>query len=281
MLNKALWTLCFGGGGMLLMLYTFQNRLVYVPYMPPDARSNFLRPEDFFLYHYDKVSILTEDKETLQAWLFKTAKQGAPTILFFHGNAGNLSHRLPNIKDMIERLSCNVFIVSYRGYGMSTGSPTEMGLKADARAALFYLRSRSDIDEERIFVFGRSLGGAVALDLAAQFPNLLRGVIVENTFCSIPSMMDKLFPILSYFKFLCTNRWSSLDIVSSLEIPFLGLSGGNDGLVPPVMMTDLFQNCASSIKRLHVFPEGEHMDTFTADGYFPKFKEFIDEVVSE
>jgi len=221
----------------------------------------------------------TQDLERIQGWLFKVEKsyKTAPTLLFFHGNAGNLSLRIPLIKDIIYILKCNVFIISYRGYGLSSGTPSEMGLKLDAEAALMYLLSRDDIDSTRIVAFGRSLGGAVALNLASTFPQHLGGVIVENTFTSILDMIDILFPLLSHFKFLSTNVWNSLETVKYFppELPALFLSGLMDELVPPNMMNYLFRNCSSDQKLLCKFPEGTHMDTYLAPNYFENIKKFL------
>lgn len=203
------WSLFLSGGGAVLMTYLFQEKLVYVPYLPPNARTEFLAPEDFGLFIYEKVFIETQDKEKLQAWFFSCQRPGAPTWIFLHGNAGNLSFRLPLIQELIQKLKVNVLILSYRGYGLSTGEPSEHGIKLDAEAALRYLLSRTDIDHDKIFAFGRSLGGAVAVHLAASFPKEIKGLIIENSFTSIEDMIDVMFPVLSYFKFLCRNPYAT------------------------------------------------------------------------
>jgi len=84
-----------------------------------------------------------------------------PTIIYFHGNAGNISHRLHTVKDLYKHVKCNILLVSYRGYGQSEGSPSEHGLICDAEAALNFIYERKDINHDKVFVFGRSLGGAV------------------------------------------------------------------------------------------------------------------------
>ena len=91
-----------------------------------------------------------------------------PTVLYFHGNAGNIGHRLLNVQGLYTSIGCNVALVEYRGYGRSEGSPSEEGLYMDAQAALDFLLTRQDIATDKIVVFGRSLGGAVAIDLATR-----------------------------------------------------------------------------------------------------------------
>jgi abhydrolase domain-containing protein 13 len=272
--SNFLWTTLAGIGSILLMFYVFQNRLVYIP----TQRTSFIAPEDFQLYNYEKLFFETQDKEQLQGWLFKASNyESAPTFLFFHGNAGNLSFRLPLIKGIIQFLRCNVFIISYRGYGLSTGTPSEIGLKMDAEAALMYLHSRNDIHSKKIIAFGRSLGGAVAINLAASYPEHVSAVIVENTFTSILDMIDCLFPLLSHFKFLSFNVWNSLATIQYFPstLPTLFLSGEVDDLVPPKMMAQLYQSCSSEEKHMKKFPEGNHMDTYNLPNYYETMKKFL------
>ena len=120
-----------------------------------------------------------------------------PTILYFHGNAGNIGHRLLNVQGLYTSIGCNIALLEYRGYGRSEGSPGEEGLYMDAQAALDYLLTRQDIATDKIVVFGRSLGGAVAVDLATRAANKDRvaALMLENTFTSIPDIARILFPI--------------------------------------------------------------------------------------
>ena len=113
---------------------------------------------------YEDCKIITKDNVKLHAWFVKASAnpKNCRTMIFFHGNAGNVGSRLPNISVIIREMNCNVLILAYRGYGNSEGTPSELGLKLDAEATLEYAIKREDIDPKRIFVFGRSLGGAVA-----------------------------------------------------------------------------------------------------------------------
>ena len=137
------------------------------------------------------------DGVQIHSWLIRAPTERwtqAPTIIFFHGNAGNIGLRLPNAFQMIQFLTCNVLLVEYRGYGDSDSvSPSESGLKLDAEAALAFAQQHADLDSSKLFIFGRSLGGSVAFHLAeyaAQRNIPLAGVLVENTYTSISRMVD-------------------------------------------------------------------------------------------
>lgn len=172
----------------------------------------------------------------------------------------------------------NVFIVEYRGYGRSTGHPTEGGLQLDSQTALEYLLNRSDINNDKIFVFGRSLGGAVAIDLAARNTETIKALVVENSFTSVPDMVDVVLPTLRYFKFLSKNQWSSEEKVKALKIPTLFLSGRMDELVPPIMMDRLHGACGAPNKEFIPFEQGHHMDTWDQEGYYPAFAGWLKRV---
>jgi len=137
----------------------------------------------------------TPDGEKLSAFLIRPpnwAKRQNITVLMFHGNAGNIGHRLPIARMLIEHMGCSVFMLEYRGYGLSTGSADEAGIMIDAQTAYDYLRKRAETKETDIVIFGQSLGGAVSVQLVAKNQNDKRliGLVLENTFLS----MRKLIP---------------------------------------------------------------------------------------
>lgn len=139
-----------------------------------------------------------KSKETLSAFLIKPPnKQHAKniTILMFHGNAGNIGHRIPIARVLANDLACNVLMLEYRGYGLSTGTPNEQGLAIDAQTGLDYIRSRDDLKRTRIVVYGQSLGGAVAIGLVAknQQQGDIAALILENTFLSIRKMIPRYY----------------------------------------------------------------------------------------
>lgn len=238
------------------VLYFKQESLLYfpeiggVPRRPGDNPRGYRSPAERQI-PFDSVRMVGRDGVEIHGWLLKYSTNGesvspeTPTILFFHGNAGNIGLRLPNAMKMVQELQSNVLLVEYRGYGESDGKPTEKGLKLDAQAALDYTRQRNDLGS-RIYAFGRSLGGAVAMDLAryAESQNQpLTGLMVENTFTSISDMVDVLLPMLTPIKrFVLKIGWRSDEIVTQLrQTPILYLAGSQDELVPPAQMQRLYQ----------------------------------------
>lgn len=155
------------------------------------------------------VHIKSSDDVVLHAfWITQYGEKSkySPTLVYFHGNAGNIGHRLQNAKGMHLVCGLNILMVDYRGYGLSTGIPSERGFYDDARATFNYLMSREDLDHNQIGIFGRSLGGAVAIDLAAdtEFSQRIMCVILENTFTSIKDMACHLLhPRFKYIPQFC------------------------------------------------------------------------------
>jgi pimeloyl-ACP methyl ester carboxylesterase len=206
-----------------------------------------------------------------------------PTILYLHENAGTLNLRMPNLFFLAAGLQANVFCVDYRGYGHSTGAPSEEGLILDAHAALAHLRARHDVDTSHIHVFGRSLGGAVTLALATEdAPGAappLRGVIVENSFLGISKLVDSIFPVLRWVKPLVLRlRWESEARAPKLDVPALLISGGADELVPAFHMETLYELIGSSVKCKVLIDAGGHNTTWIQGGrgiYLNYFRQYM------
>jgi len=271
---------CFGLSGLL---YQAGDRLLYHPDQPPHSRIFVPTPQMFNL-PFENLFISARDGTQLHMFLVKQDSHTAPTLLYLHGNAGNIGHRLVNVKSLYATIGCNVALLEYRGYGRSEGSPSEEGMNMDAQAALNYLSNRGDIASDRIIVFGRSLGGAVAVDLATRSDNKdkLAAVILENTFTSIPEIARTLFPFKAvrcipvwFYK----NQFKSRRKACRLTQPTLFLSGLDDQLIPPAMMTELYTACGSPVKRLARFPGGSHNETWGCKDYYQTINYFLDEVL--
>lgn len=183
--------------------YSFTNRLltildralIYPSHVPDLSRTDVPRPSQFGMTDFEDLMIPTTDGEHLSAFYIRAPKRRTDkklTVLMFHGNAGNIGHRVPIARMFVQRMGCSVFMLEYRGYGLSTGSPDETGLMIDAQTAFDYLRDRAETRDNDIVIFGQSLGGAVSIQLAAKNQNdkKLVGVVLENTFLS----MRKLIP---------------------------------------------------------------------------------------
>lgn len=190
------------------VLYQVQDNLLYHPEIPQHSRVYVPMPSMYNL-PFEVLHIRSSDNALLHAfWIRHAGEKGlfVPTIIYFHGNAGNMGHRLQNVTGLFHTCQSNILIVDYRGYGLSTGSSSESGLRSDARAVFDYLFTRHDLDHNQICLFGRSLGGAVAIDLAAdtEYCQRIMCVILENTFTSIPDMACELIhPSFKYIPLFC------------------------------------------------------------------------------
>lgn len=200
------------------------------------------------------------------------------TVVMFAPNAGNIGHTLPLVEAIYNKLGYNVVTYSYRGYGLSTGTADEKGLKIDAQTVLRYLADDPIIGKTKLVLYGRSLGGAVAI-YTATLPaaaNFVSGIILENTFLSIPKLLPSVIPLLKFFKFLVTQKWDSekniLDVPKNIKLLFL--SGAADDLVPPEQHKMLFDLAPCTQKFFKSLPNGTHNDTVMQDGYWLDFNKF-------
>ena len=206
------------------VLFFSQDSMLFLPNIP--GRELTATPKHIGL-NYEPVKITTADGETLDSW-FIPAQQARGALLFFHGNAGNISHRLDSIR-IFNDLALNVLIVDYRGYGQSTGKPSEQGVYRDAEAAWEYLVQKRAILPQHVILFGRSLGGSVATWLAARKqPGAL---IVESTFTSAPDIGAKLYPWLPV-RLLARLDFNTKHNLSSVQSPLLVIHSRDDEIIP-------------------------------------------------
>lgn len=206
-----------------LLLYLFQS---YVVFMPSDDVAK--TPADHRMA-FDQVTLTTSDGTGIDAW-YVPARQGSGrhTLVFCHGNAGNMSHRVDSI-DTFSRLGLNVLIFDYPGYGRSEGKPSEDGTYQAAEAAWQHLVKTRGIPPERIIIFGRSLGGAVAANLAhAHEP---AGLILESTITSVPDAGAKMYPFLPV-RWLCRISYDTRAIIGEIKCPTLVVHSPDDDMVP-------------------------------------------------
>lgn len=278
------------GALLVTVLYFKQESLLYfpeiggIPRRPGDNPRRYRSPSEYQV-NFEEVTIPCPDGVSIHAWLMMRTpdRNPLPTFVYFHGNAGNIGLRLPNAVQTMQYLNVNILLVEYRGYGNSdTVSPTEAGLKLDGQGALKFIMKHPKIDHSKIFLFGRSLGGAVAFDVAnyAKANGIpIAGVIVENTFLSIPAMVDQLMPIIAIFKGLILKmKWDSTTIVPHLTCPVMYLAGAADELVPHQHMLTLHKATSlSKLNRLHVVPDGTHNETWMKGGqeYWLALRSFL------
>lgn len=204
---------------------------------------------------FEDIYFMTQDKMKLNGWLIKS-EENQGTLLFLHGNAGNISHRLDKIMTF-HRLGLNVFIIDYRGYGKSDGTPTEQGVYQDAESAYDYLINRGDVDSKRIIVYGESLGGAVAIDLATK--RKIAGLIADSTFTSVPAMASESSSLVPGF--MINTKMDSIAKVKNIFVPKLFIHSVDDDIIPFYMGKKLFDEAPAPKGFLRI--RGGHND-----GYF-------------
>jgi len=217
----------------------------------------------------EELFLETEDGVRIHGYWLPV--EGAPlALLFLHGNAGNASQRLPNAA-LLARLGVSVLLLDYRGYGKSEGHPTEKGVYADARAGLAELLARG-FPEQRIVLFGRSLGGAVAADLARGRP--FAGVILESAFPSVAAMAKAIFGFGGWP--LTRGRFDSLAKIGELRAPLLFFHGDRDEVVPLALGRRLF-DAAPEPKRFVTIRGAGHNDTVPVGGsaYLERIRSFF------
>jgi fermentation-respiration switch protein FrsA (DUF1100 family) len=208
-----------------------------------------------------------QDGVRLHGWLVPGRVD--TVLLWCHGNAGNISHRLENIRLFADELGIGVFIFDYRGYGKSEGVPTEAGLVADAHAARATLL-REGVPSHRVVYFGRSLGAAVAIDLALAHPPA--ALILESPFLSVAAMANRTLPGAGY---LMRTRWDSLAKIPRVRAPLLVLHGEADEVVPFAHGRDLFQ-AAPEPKSFYTIRGAHHNDTYLAGReYWEAWRNFL------
>jgi len=247
-------------------LFVFQSRYVYFP-----ERILLADPSSIGL-DFESVSFETEDGVRLFGW-FIPEENARSVVLFCHGNAGNISHRLESIQ-IFHRLGLSVFIFDYRGYGQSEGRPTERGTYADAEAAWRYLVEERRINPNEIIVFGRSLGGAVASRLAqSHAPGAL---IVESAFTSLPNIAATIYPYLPV-RLLLRFKYNTVEYITKVDCPILVVHSRDDEIMPFNHGQRLFEVAREPKRFLEI--TGTHNQGFIMSG--ERYEEGLNMFISE
>lgn len=255
---------------LTVLTVLFESKLIYFP--SRDGPWDWPRRSDLPVRLTD-CFFTTEDGVELHGWYARPhgpadTDQGQvsdarrPVVLFFHGNAGNLTDRVDLLVELCE-MGAEVLAVDYRGYGRSAGRPSEEGLYRDAAAAWGFLTQTRDVEPSRIVVWGKSLGGAVAIELAAKLAGAQRpaGLIVQSSFTSVPAMAAEHYPFLP--RFLLRHRMDSLSRIGRVGCPLLVIHGEADEIVPINHGRALF-DAAVQPKRFVPVPGVGHNDLVVA-----------------
>jgi fermentation-respiration switch protein FrsA (DUF1100 family) len=225
---------------------------------------------------YEEVLFPAADGALLHGW-FVPGTSGKPLILFCHGNAGNISHRIENLYLFRRETGVSVFIFDYRGYGKSEGTASEEGTYADARGALEWLENRG-WKPERMIYFGRSLGAGVAVQMALE--KQPAGLVLETPFPSVSAMGRHHYPFLyTLLSWAVQARYDSLEKIPGIRVPLLIFQGDRDFIVPEKMARRVFER-ANEPKTFHLIPGAGHNDTYDAGGreYWDAWRRFLAQV---
>ena len=232
------------------------------------------------------IYITTADGMRLHGWRLDAKPPVKGTILFFHGNAENISTHIGNVWWLPE-YGFNLVLVDYRGYGRSDGAPTLDNVHNDAAAALAHVFNMENVDPEKIAVFGQSLGGAVAITTLAHSPygQQVRALVLEGTFADYRQITrEKLggfwltWPLQIPLSYTVSNRYRPMDDISRIDTPILIIHGQADTIIPPHHAEQLFA-AARQPKQLWQVPETGHIQVFAQEEHRQRLADYLEQVM--
>lgn len=252
--------LCF-----LLLAYLLQDRLIFFPFQQIEST-----PAEMG-WEYEDLLLPTKDHAVISAWWIPAPKERG-VLLYCHGNAGNISHRLAATA-IFHDLGLSVLLFDYRGYGKSKGKPSEQGTYRDAEAAWDYLIEIKKRRPDRILLFGKSLGGGIAAEMARQ--HTAGGLILQSSFTSLPDMAADLFPYLPA-RLLVKYKYATAEKIAAIPGPKLIVHSPEDEIVPFAHGRTLFQRAGEPKRFLTI--HGDHNQGFlaSADTYRQGLSDFLD-----
>jgi len=248
-----------------MFLYFFQEKVVFVP-----SREIVLTPDEVGLV-WEDVYLEVEPGVRINVWYISAPEPVTRTILFCPGNAGNVSRRVFTAQ-FLTGLGVNVLLVDYRGYGRSEGSPSEKNVYADVRAAYDWLINEKKIPAEELYLFGRSLGGAIAIEVAGRVP--VAGLVVESSFTSAVDVGKTMFPFIPV-KLMTRYRFDNAAKIGSLTCPILITHSPEDDLIPYEMGRQLYELAGE--KKEFIELSGPHNERFyyESDIYINGLRKFL------
>ena len=260
--------------GVCGLIFTQQRRIIFKP-----SRVLVETPQTLGLT-FEEVWIPVTDRQTIHGWWIPAAVPSKGTLLYFHGNGLNMSANI-YLAQRYHALGLSVLMIDYRGYGLSDGEfPKEAWVYEDANAALTYLNQQRSISPNSVILFGHSLGGAIAIDLAQKHPDLA-GVIIQSSFSSMEALArTQGWPMLFPLGLMLNQRFESLSKVPNLPMPKLWMHGSADTLIPAFMSQQLHEQ-STFPSTMHIIEGAGHHNvaTIAGDRYNTLVQDFIDQAL--
>jgi len=248
---------------LISLMVVYQRGLMYHPTQKWTA--------DPAQHHMQVVHYTTADNLVLAAW-YAPPKDGKPVFVLFHGNAENLSSWVP-VPDYFTKLGYGFLLAEYRGYGGNPGSPSENGFYNDGRAAMNWLIKEQKIPENKIVIYGVSIGSGTASQMALEYKNI-KALVLEAPFTSAANEAGDIYPWLGPFKYLVFDRYDNISKALQFKMPVLIAHGSADALVPPAQSKALF-NVLTGPNKQYVLLSGGHHNDLRNFGLFEKIGSFV------
>ena len=246
---------------VIIFVYFYQRNLLYHP-----SENNY--QNDTIQFNHQEIFIKVNDEIKLKSWIINKDLKNFKTLVFFHGNAGDLSNRIYKLNEL-DKLNINILLISWRGFSGNEGYPTEKNLYEDAEAAVKWLNKKK-VSNSQIILYGESLGTGVAVEIASK--NNFNSIILESPFTSIENSAKIYYPYLPV-SFLLKDRYDSISKIKKINSPILIMHGRKDDIVPFFMGKKLFEK-ANSPKDSYFTDIDDHMMEFNSQ-LLNKIKDFI------
>ena len=246
---------------VIIFVYFYQRNLLYHP-----SENNY--QNDTIQFNHQEIFIKVNDEIKLKSWIINKDLKNFKTLVFFHGNAGDLSNRIYKLNEL-DKLNINILLISWRGFSGNEGYPTEKNLYEDAEAAIKWLNKKK-VSNSQIILYGESLGTGVAVEIASK--NSFNSIILESPFTSIENSAKIYYPYLPV-SFLLKDRYDSISKIKKINSPILIMHGRKDDIVPFFMGKKLFEK-ANSQKDSYFTDIDDHMMEFNSQ-LLNKIKDFI------
>ena len=246
---------------VIIFVYFYQRNLLYLP-----SENNYQNDE--IQFNYEEIFIKVNDEIELRSWIINKDLKNFKTLLFFHGNAGDLSNRIYKLNEL-SKLDINILLISWRGFSGNNGSPTENNLYEDANAAIKWLNEKK-VENKQIILYGESLGSGVAIELGKK--DNFNSIILESPFTSIEESAKIYYPYLPV-KLLLKDRYDSIKKINKINVPILIMHGRKDNIIPFSMGKELFEK-ANKPKYSYFTSDDVHMMEFN-DQLVTNIKKFI------